>query len=144
MTSSRYVLYNPFDRNDESKPEKRCTSYCHLFRLSMEVRRWLSLQRHKQSRYTQRRLLVLSQLHLVSNFFVMNSRRLHSNSSIRSFEWGLRLALAPVCLLPEEPREHFVSAAREFTRGFTTLAHELADDVDEIVDEVETDLKKGL
>ena len=60
------------------------------------------------------------------------------------FRVGVRLALAPVCLLPEEPREHFVSAAREFTRGFTTLAHELADDVDEIVDEVETDLKKGL
>jgi hypothetical protein len=60
------------------------------------------------------------------------------------FRVGVRLALAPVSLLPEEPREHFVSAAREFTRGFTTLAHELADDVDEIVDEVETDLKKGL
>jgi hypothetical protein len=49
-----------------------------------------------------------------------------------------------VYLLPEEPREHFVSAAREFTRGFTTLAHELADDVDEIVDEVETNLKRDL
>ena len=56
------------------------------------------------------------------------------------FRVGLRLALAPVYLLPEEPREHFVSAAREFTRGFTTLAH----DVDEIVDEVETDLKRDL
>jgi hypothetical protein len=56
---------------------------------------------------------------------------------------GVHLALAPVYLLPEEPREHFVRAGREFTRGFTTLAHELADDVDKIVDEVETDLKKG-
>src|SRR5260370_36424630 len=88
MTWSRYVLYNPCDGNGESKPEKRWASYCHVFRLSMEVRRWLSLQRHKQSRYTQRRLLVLSQLHLASNLFVMNSRRLHSTSSIRSFEWG--------------------------------------------------------
>jgi len=60
------------------------------------------------------------------------------------FRVGVRLALAPVYLFPEEPREHFVSAAREFTRGCTTLVHELADDVDEIVDEVETDLKKGL
>ena len=60
------------------------------------------------------------------------------------FRVGLRLALTPVSLLPEEPQQHFVSAAREFTRGFTTLAHELADDVDEIVDEVETVLKKGL
>jgi hypothetical protein len=56
---------------------------------------------------------------------------------------GVHLALAPVYLLPEEPREHFVRAGREFTRGFTTLAHELADDVDKIVDEVETDLKKS-
>ena len=60
------------------------------------------------------------------------------------FRVGVRLALAPVYLLPEEPRAHFVSAAREFTRGFTTLAHELADDVDEIVDEVETNLKKDI
>ena len=60
------------------------------------------------------------------------------------FRVGVRLALAPVYLLPEEPQRHFVSAAREFTRGFTTLAHELADDVDEIVDEVETDLKRDL
>ena len=60
------------------------------------------------------------------------------------FRVGVRLALAPVYLLPEEPREHFVSAAREFTRGFTTLAHELADDVDKIVEEVETNLKRDL
>jgi hypothetical protein len=58
------------------------------------------------------------------------------------FRVGVRLALTPVSLLPEEPREHFVSAAREFTRGLTTLAHELADNVDKIVEEVETDLKK--
>ena len=58
------------------------------------------------------------------------------------FRVGVRLALAPVYLLPEDPREHFVSAAREFTRGFTTLAHEA--DVDEIVDEVETNLKKEI
>ena len=37
-----------------------------------------------------------------------------------------------------------MSAAREFTRGLTTLAHELADNVDKIVEEVETDLKKDL
>ena len=60
------------------------------------------------------------------------------------FRVGLRLALAPVSLLPEEPQQHFVSAAREFTRGFTTLAHELADNVDKIVEEVETNLKKDI
>ena len=42
------------------------------------------------------------------------------------FQAGVHLAMTPVKMLPEEPREHFVSAAREFTRGFTTLAHELA------------------
>ena len=60
------------------------------------------------------------------------------------FRVGVRLALTPVSLLPEGPREHFVSAAREFTRGFTTLAHEFADNVDKIVEEVETDLKKDI
>lgn len=60
------------------------------------------------------------------------------------FRVGVRLALAPVYLLPEEPREHFVSAAREFTRGFTTLAHEFADNVDKFVEEAETNLKRDL
>jgi hypothetical protein len=57
---------------------------------------------------------------------------------------GVRLTLAPVYLLPEEPRGHFVSAGREFTRGFTSLAHELADTVDKIVEEVESDLTKDV
>jgi hypothetical protein len=60
------------------------------------------------------------------------------------FRVGIRLTLMPMSLLPKEPREHFVSAAREFTRGFTTLAHEFADNVDKIVEEVETDLKKDI
>lgn len=60
------------------------------------------------------------------------------------FRVGVRLALTPVSLLPEEPRGHFVSAAREFTHGFTTLAHEFADDVDKIIEEVETDLKRDI
>ena len=58
------------------------------------------------------------------------------------FRMGVRLTLAPVYLLPEEPRGHFVSAGREFTRGFTSLAHELADTVDKIVDGVESDLTR--
>lgn len=58
------------------------------------------------------------------------------------FRVGVHLALTPVSLLPEEPRGHFVSAAREFARGLTTLAHELVDNVDRIVEEVGTDLEK--
>jgi hypothetical protein len=57
------------------------------------------------------------------------------------FRVGVHLALMPVSILPEEPREHFVSAGCEFSRGLTTLAHELADTVDKIVEEVETDMK---
>ena len=58
------------------------------------------------------------------------------------FRMGVRLALAPVYFLPEEPRDHFVNAGHEFTRGFTSLAHELVDTVDKFVDEVETALKR--
>ena len=60
------------------------------------------------------------------------------------FRVGVRLALAPVYLLPEEPRDHFVSAGREFTHGFTSLAHELVDNVDQFVDEVENALKRDV
>jgi hypothetical protein len=52
------------------------------------------------------------------------------------FRAGVQLAITPVSLLPEEPREHFVSAGREFTRGLATLAHELANNFDKVVDEV--------
>ena len=58
------------------------------------------------------------------------------------FRAGVHLAMTPVSKLPEEPREHFVSAGREFTRGLATLARELADDFDKIVDEVKADVEK--
>ncbi len=58
------------------------------------------------------------------------------------FRVGVHLALTPVSLLPEEPREHFTSAVSEFTRGLTTLARELADNIDKFVEEVKTDLEK--
>ncbi len=49
---------------------------------------------------------------------------------------GVHLAMTPVTMLPEEPREHFVTAGREFTRGLATLAQELAGVFDKMVDEV--------
>ncbi len=58
------------------------------------------------------------------------------------FQAGVHLAMAPVNMLPEESREHFVSAGREFTRGLATFAHELADNFDKIVDEVKEDVGK--
>jgi hypothetical protein len=60
------------------------------------------------------------------------------------FRAGVHLAMTPVSMLPEEPREHFVSAGREFTRGLATLARELADNFDKIVNEVKADVEKDL
>ena len=58
------------------------------------------------------------------------------------FRAGVHLAMSPVNILPPEPREHFLSAGREFTRGLATLAHELADDLDKFVDEVREEREK--
>ena len=58
------------------------------------------------------------------------------------FRVGVHLAMTPVSMLPEEPREHFASAGREFTHGLATLAHEVADNFDKIVEEMKTDVKK--
>ena len=58
------------------------------------------------------------------------------------FRAGVHLAMTPVYMLPDEPREHFVSAGREFTRGLATLARELAVDFDKMVDEVKEELEK--
>jgi len=55
---------------------------------------------------------------------------------------GVHLAMTPVFMLPEEPQEHFVNAGREFTRGLSTLAHELADIFDKTVDEVKENIEK--
>jgi hypothetical protein len=52
---------------------------------------------------------------------------------------GVHLARTSVNMLPEESREHLVSAGREFTRGLATFAHELADNVDTIVEEAKKD-----
>jgi hypothetical protein len=55
---------------------------------------------------------------------------------------GVHLAMTPVNMLPEEPREHFASAGREFTRGLATIAHELADNFDRLVDQSKEDVEK--
>ncbi len=74
-----------------------------------------------------------------------NELREDSQQFFRTFfRAGVRLALAPVYLLPKEPRDHFVSAGREFTHGFTSLAHELVETVDKLVDEVESALKRDV
>jgi hypothetical protein len=47
-----------------------------------------------------------------------------------------------VHMLPEESREHIVSAGREFTRGLATFAHDLADNFEKIADEGKEDVRK--
>ncbi len=49
------------------------------------------------------------------------------------FRAGIHVAMAPVYALPEESREHFFTAGREFTRGLSSLAQEIADDFDKLV-----------
>jgi hypothetical protein len=58
------------------------------------------------------------------------------------FQSGVHLAMAPVYFLPEEPREHFITAGREITRGLATLAHELADDFEKAVDQAKGEVQK--
>ena len=48
------------------------------------------------------------------------------------FRAGVHVAMAPVYVLPEESREHFFTAGREFTRGLSSLAQEIADDFDKL------------
>ncbi|HEX6555014.1 MAG TPA: hypothetical protein VF026_19760 [Ktedonobacteraceae bacterium] len=61
---------------------------------------------------------------------------------IRSlFRTGVHLAMAPMYILPEEPREHFMTAGNEITRGLSSLAHELADNFDRIVDEMREEVE---
>ena len=53
---------------------------------------------------------------------------------IRSvFRTGVSLALLPVNRLPPKPRQHFHAAGREFTHGWATLVHGLADGIEEMV-----------
>jgi hypothetical protein len=49
------------------------------------------------------------------------------------FRAGVHVAMSPVYALPEESREHFFTAGREFTRGLSSLAQEIADDFDKLV-----------
>ena len=50
--------------------------------------------------------------------------------------------MAPVYMLPEEPRDHFVTAGRVITRGLATLAHELADDFEKAVDQMREEVER--
>ena len=58
------------------------------------------------------------------------------------FRTGVHVAMAPVYMLPEEPRDHFITAGREITRGLATLAHELADDFEKAVDQMREEVEK--
>ena len=55
------------------------------------------------------------------------------------FQAGVHLTRTSVNMLPEESREHIVSAGREFTRGLATFAHELQDNFEKIADDRKED-----
>ena len=60
------------------------------------------------------------------------------------FRTGVQVAMTPVSMLPDEPRQHFLSAGREFTRGLATLAHELSNVFDKIAEETKSEAEKDL
>ncbi len=43
---------------------------------------------------------------------------------------GGSMALLPVTRLPREPRQHFLAAGREFTRGWAALVREFAGSIE--------------
>jgi len=51
------------------------------------------------------------------------------------FRTSTHVAQLPLSLLPPESQQHFKSAGRELTRGFTTLVKEMADQVERITEE---------
>jgi hypothetical protein len=51
------------------------------------------------------------------------------------FRTGVHVAMTPVSMLPEESRQHFLSAGREFTRGLATMAQELSNVFDRMAEE---------
>ena len=56
---------------------------------------------------------------------------------------GAHLAMTSVSQLPEESRERFINAGSDFTRSVAKIAHELANTLDTIVEEVKTDAKRN-
>ena len=59
------------------------------------------------------------------------------------FRSGVQVAMTPVAMLPEESRQHFLSAGREFTRGLATLAHEISNVFDKVAEEAKQDAEKN-
>jgi hypothetical protein len=57
---------------------------------------------------------------------------------------GGSMALLPVTRLPREPRQHFLAAGREFTRGWAALVREFADGIEGIAKETSTPTHDGV
>lgn len=51
------------------------------------------------------------------------------------FRAGASLVFLPMNMLPDEPRQHFQTAGREFARGLSTLVHEFADELEKMAEE---------
>jgi hypothetical protein len=62
---------------------------------------------------------------------------------IGSLVTGRSVALLPVTRLPREPRQHFLAAGREFTRGWAALVREFADGIEGLAKETSTPTHDG-
>jgi hypothetical protein len=64
---------------------------------------------------------------------------------IRSLvQTGGSAALLPVTRLPREPRQPFLAAGREFTRGWAALVREFADGIEGLAKETSTPTDSGV
>jgi hypothetical protein len=56
---------------------------------------------------------------------------------------GRNMTLFPITRLPQNSRQHFLAAGREFTRGWAALVRGLADGIDELAKETKTPPRSG-
>jgi hypothetical protein len=56
---------------------------------------------------------------------------------------GGSVVFLPVTCQPREPRQHFLAAGREFTRGWATLVREFADGIDGLAKETSAPTDSG-
>jgi hypothetical protein len=56
---------------------------------------------------------------------------------------GRNMTLSPITRLPQDSRQHFLSAGREFTRGWAALIRGFADGIDGLAKETKAPTRSG-
>jgi len=56
---------------------------------------------------------------------------------------GRNITLSPITRLPQDSRQHFLAAGREFTRGWAALVRGVADGIDRIARETSSPTRSG-